>query len=230
MKLYSSNTIWKRQLRTLLTSAGALALLTLIFGVLAILDTISSEGSVGRRQFFESCALVGAVMLMIQVFASGLLLGAEEEENRTDGFVLRLPVSKGRWVAERIVAAAIGLVLCFLLLLCDALVFGLSLKMPGMKDGLGKSIADIVTFRNLVLGFAYFWIATCCAAWIKKALPAAIVSAGTIFLLLLMLGKIVMHTQYSILSPMHGVVLAFFVIAFVFMGFFFFAISRREGT
>jgi hypothetical protein len=230
MKVYFSNTIWKRQLRTLSDAAVGVGGLALVFWVLAIVNAIPSQKSIGRERFFESCALVAAAMLMIQVVVSGLLLGAEEEENRTDSFVLRLPVSKMRWVAERIVAAAMGLVLCFLLLLCDAIVLGLSLKMPGMKEGLTKSIADIVTFRNIVLGFTYFWIAACCAAWIKKALPAAIVSAGTIFLLLLVLGKIVMHTQYSILNPMQGVAIGFFVIAFVFMGFFFLAISRREGT
>ncbi len=230
MKIYSANSIWKRQLRTLLGSAGALALLAFVFGVLAIVATIASKNSVDGKQFFESCELVGAVMLMIQLFVSGLLLGAEEEENHTDSFILRLPVSKVRWVAERIVAAAVGLALCFLLLLCDAIVLGFSLKMPGMKEGLSENIADVFTFRNLTLGFTYFWIAACCAAWIKQALPAAIVSAGTILLLLFVLVKLVMRSRFSILNPMQGVVIGLFIIAFVFMGFFFLAISRREGT
>jgi len=44
------------------------------------------------------------------------------------------------------------------------------------------------------------------------------------------LGRLVMHTRYSILHPFQGVAIGFFIIAFIFMGFFFLAISEREGT
>jgi len=135
-----------------------------------------------------------------------------------------------RWVAERLLGVVIGLIICLLLLLCDAIILGLYLKIPGFWNGLWNSITAVFTFPNLALGFSYFWISACCAAWTKKALPSAIISLGTIFLILIVLGKLVMHTRFSFLHPFQGIAIGFFIIAFIFMGFFFLAISEREGT
>ncbi len=229
MKIYSANTIWKRQLRTLIQSAATFAALTLIVGLLDIVKNLLFGRSV-VGEFFKSCTTGGTIILAVQIFISGLLLGAEEEENQTHSFVLRLPVSKVRWVAERLLGVIIGLIICFLLLLCDAIILGLYLKIPGFWNGLWNSITTVFTFPNLALGFSYFWISASCAAWTKKALPSAIISVGTIFLMLMVLDELVMHTRFSILHPFQGIAFGFFIIAFVFMGFFFFAISRREGT
>jgi len=229
MKLYSANTIWKRQLRTLVQSAATIAAFTFIIGSLEIIRNLALGRSVAA-EFFRAGTTVGTVILAIQIFISGLLLGAEEEENQTHSFVLRLPVSKVRWVAERLLGVIIGLIICFLLLLCDAIILGLYLKIPGFWNGLWNSIITVLIFSNLALGISYFWIFACCAAWTKKALPSAIISVGTIFLMLVVLGKLVMRTRYSVLHPFQGIAVGFFIIAFVFMGFFFLAISRREGT
>ena len=229
MKLFSANTIWKRQLRTLIQAAATFAAFTFIIGLLEIIRNLALGRSVAA-EFFRTGTTVGTVILAIQIFVSGLLLGAEEEENQTHSFVLRLPVSKVRWVAERLLGVIIGLIICLLLLLCDAIVLGLYLKIPGFWPGLWNSITTVFTFSNLALGFSYFWISACCAAWTKKALPSAIISVGTIFLMLMVLDEFVMHTRFSILHPFQGTAVGFFIIAFVFMGLFFFAISRREGT
>ena len=236
MRLFLANTLWKRQLRTLVQSAVTFAALTFIIGLLEIIRNLALGRSVAA-EFFRVGTTVGTIILAIQIFISGLLLGAEEEENQTHSFVLRLPVSKVRWVAERLLGVVIGLIICLLLLLCDAIILGLYLKLPAFWHELWDSCippgflaTTVFESSNLALGFSFFWISACCAAWTKKVLPSAIISVGTIFLLLLVFGKLVMHTRFSILNPMQGVAIGFFIIAFVFIGFFFFAISRREGT
>jgi hypothetical protein len=227
MTLYSTNTVWKRQLQSLLQSAVAMAALNVVLALYIIVATTVSSKIAPEYVFFDMSESLAAVIFLMQVFVSGLLLGAEEEENQTHSFILRLPVSKARWVLERLLAALLGFIVCLVLVVIEDIIFGIYFRIPRLADGLVRIILQLLSFSNIVAALMYFWVCAFFGAAIKKVLPSAGASLLTVILVMVLLANV---AERSILWAMRHTTTYFLILAFIFMGLYILALSRREGT
>ena len=107
---------------------------------------------------------------------------------------------------------------------------GFYLKIPALWSGLWNALPAIFTSTSIALAFSYFWICAGCAAWIKKVLPAAITSAGAVFLIFFGIVRLVYNMRILWPYPHKVVIPGFVIIALLFTVFFFLAISERERT
>jgi ABC-type transport system involved in multi-copper enzyme maturation permease subunit len=227
MKAYYFNTIWKRQLRTLASCSLALGILGFALGLFLVAMNVLSGKPLPRSAFFEASQALGGYLLMAQVFVSGLLLGAEEEENQTHSFVLRLPVSKARWVLERLLAALLAFIALFVLLVIEDALFASYLHVSNFQKDFIRTLSEIFSPSNVIAGFMYFSVSAFLGALIKKVLPAAGASFLMVSLIFILLAKL---GSRDTLWAMRNAPPYFFLFGIVFLGLYVIAIWRREGT
>jgi ABC-type transport system involved in multi-copper enzyme maturation permease subunit len=238
MKLFFADTIWKRQMRSLMETALVLASGFLLLGIIAtIFDRAARIGLLESSFFQDYCKSFLGVALMIQALISGILLGSEEEENQTHSFVFRLPISRVRWVSERLVAIVLSLMIYFALLMSITILVGYLNHTRTLYSAIINVLSQIFTLRIVLSAFANFCICACVASIVKKVLPAAVTSL--IVILIIIVTLILISHQMPDLKRIHYYPSIFFstfqmtcyftITPLVAIGLFALSISKREG-
>ncbi|MCX7001026.1 MAG: hypothetical protein NT106_12150 [Candidatus Sumerlaeota bacterium] len=238
MKLFFADTIWKRQMRSLMETALVLASGFLLLGIIAtIFDSTADIGLSVDYYFPDKCKSFLGVALMIQVLISGILLGSEEEENQTHSFVFRLPIIRSRWIFERLLAIILSLMIYFTLLISITILIGYLNHIRELDWAITKSLSQIFTLRNVLSAFANFCICACVASIVKKVLPAAVTSLVVILIIIVTL--ILISHQMPELKHFHYYPTIFFstfqmtcyftITPLIAIGLFALSISKREG-
>jgi len=239
MKLFYANTIWKRQMRSLMETALVLAFGSLLLGIIAtIFDKVADIGLSVDYYFPDKCKSFLGVALMIQVLISGILLGSEEEENKTHSFIFRLPISRTRWILERLLAIILSLMIYFTLLIFITHLIGHLNHIWHLNEAINTSLSQIFTLRNVLSAFTNFCICACVASIVKKVLPAAITALIVIFTIIIFLIFISQplpdmkhgHNYYpEIFFSAFQMTLYFTITPLIAIGLFTLSISKREG-
>ena len=244
MKLFFADTIWKRQMRSLMETALVLASGFLLLGIIATIFDKAAPIGFSMDYFFQDWGKSFfcfksflSVALMIQVLISGILLGSEEEENQTHSFVFRLPISRVRWVSERLVGIVLSLMIYFALLMLITILIGYLNHTRELYSAIINVLSQIFTLRIVLSAFANFCICACVASIVKKVLPAAVTSL--IVILIIIVALILISHQMPELKRIHYYPSIFFstfqmtcyftITSLIAIGLFALSISKREG-
>jgi len=163
---------------------AALGAVTALVG-LQMIVTLLSAASAWRRgagfrfdpEPYVEAAIAAAVVAGLLL---GVICGAEEQENGTADFALRLPIPRWRILAEKIAGSAIAFLLWAVV---SALLGAAGMLVSGEKLAVLASLHKIVAIKEAGIYAALSWAALfyCCGvaagAWIGRAVPAA-VAAG----------------------------------------------------
>ncbi len=193
MGLLTVDTIFKRQLRTLLNSTLFLGFINLFMFLFAIIMFKIKHESYESSWFCKNIYLIWFVFLYIQMFISGVLLGGEEEDNKTCNFVLRLPLSKGHWVWERFksVIAAFLILLGFLSI--NHIIIH---KITGFGVGLHKMFLPGLNIIFILVSSMLFWVPLAVSSWVKKVIPSCLISLFILFLIYLITVSLIKDNRY----------------------------------
>jgi ABC-type transport system involved in multi-copper enzyme maturation permease subunit len=178
-------------------------------------DRLEAAGGMRWLPEIRHPEYVWLILAMMLALLLGVLCGAEEQENETADFALRLPLTRMRIFLEKLcgamIAFALWAVLSILLTEVLVLVMGGDSMIAAMK--LPGAIA-----QSRMLGYAALWavllfsFGLAAGAWIGRVVPAAVAAgcaAGLYGWLVIFGGKLApLSEMMNRIDLFHGVLLA----------------------
>lgn len=223
MRILKCDTILKRQLKSFI---DIVILLSACYIMILIIFLISAEFSGKKFNLFGWHNFAFQVFLLVQVFISGILIGAEEEENGTHSLILRLPISKFKWVYDRILAALFSVFLLYAILCIVFILSCVILKIPLTPKTLASAcIISVMSFSTIP---TVFTISLAVSSMIKKVLPSAVVSGCIIFAAIMMIWKSAASNPAKN-EELPSYIILNILISLIFIGLFTPIIIKREG-
>ena len=178
--------LMQREVKTSLSAILAMVMLTFLLFVAGLIRATTSGTSytVSGADVVTTFAGLSVIVALLL----GVLCGAEEEENQTSDFVLRLPAHRQRILLEKIAGSALAFALWLTL---EAIACSFILILFG-RSGPGELLVVLDFFRGMdVLGSGeqFLWclrwssIMYCfglvAGAWTRRVLLAAVLGGGS---------------------------------------------------
>lgn len=167
--------IVKREIRASLSAAAAIAIFQAFYPL--IVATQSAIGGHGFRVYPDDMAYAWNVSSVIMALLLGVLCGGEEEENQTADFAARLPISKLRILAEKIVGSVLAFCIWGILaLLIDFFLLTCLNQNPiDTIPQVATAIAENLFTLPFSWGVLLFFCGLAAGTWTRKVLVAAVI-------------------------------------------------------